>query len=350
MALSRQDPRLAFYCERHDDISQLVRRFVLFFFYEDRSIEMREIPKNVLYLKRVPFPHLNKDDFTLGASLTINGVIVKITDYADEVTRVLCEKKSEFTALLLGDSLFPRLGHYLAILTEECGFTVSSMQMAWLHEGTSEKYSLPAELTDTRLVAACCVRADAIQKGLDYVKRIPGAFAASDENEAKKWAQLVEEVSRDPVAIRGDSRCSVVIVKPHAVRSHTAGVILQQLIDTGLELTALMLANLSSRVVDNFLEPYKGILSDFRESAKALTGLVWILQLVSLDESVDVVHLVREVCGPFDPAFAKELRPKSIRARFGVDRANNAVHCCDLPEEGTIYTSFFFDSINLEER
>ncbi|RNF18738.1 putative nucleoside diphosphate kinase [Trypanosoma conorhini] len=342
MALSKQDPRIAFYCEGRDDISQLVRRYVLYFFYDDHSIEMRELPKNVLHLRRTPFPQLQKDDFSLGAALTILGGIVKITGYADEVTRVLCEKKSEFTVVLLADTLFSQLGHYLAILTEECGFTISSLQMTWLSEDAPEKYSLPEGLTGGRVVVAWCVRAEAIQKGLDYVKRVTGAFAARDEGEAKKWAQLAEEAGRKPVAIFGDPRCSVVIVKPHAVRSRNAGSILQQLLDTGLELTALMLANLSSRVVDGFLAPYKDVLPDFSETARALAGQVWIIQLVSLEDDADVVSQVREVCGPFDPIIARKLRPRSIRAVFGADRAYNAVHCCDLPEEGPIYTNFFF--------
>ncbi|RNF00381.1 nucleoside diphosphate kinase [Trypanosoma rangeli] len=344
MALSKQDPRLAFYCERHDDISQLVRRYILFFFYEDHSVEMRELPKNVIHLRRTPFPHLRKDCFRLGTALTIFGGIVKITGYADEVTRVLCEKESESTVMLLGESLLPQLGHYLAMLTEECGFAISSMQMVWPRGDIFETYGLPEGLTNGRVVVACCVRADAVQKGLDYMNRATGAFAARDEEEAKKWAQLVEEVSRKPVAIFEDPHCSVVIVKPHAVRSRNAGSILQLLLDAGLEPAALRTANLSSRVVDIFLQPYKDVLPDFSESAKGLTGHVWVIQLVSPEDEVDVVSLVREVCGPFDPIIAKELRPKSVRAIYGADRANNAVHCCDLPEEGAIYTNFFFGS------
>ncbi|ESL11377.1 nucleoside diphosphate kinase [Trypanosoma rangeli SC58] len=340
MALSKQDPRLAFYCESHDGISQLVRRYILFFFYEDHSVEMRELPKNVLHLRRTPFPYLEKDHFKTWYSSNNTWWNCKnFTGYADEVTRVLCEKKSESTVVLFGETPLPQLGHYLAMLTEECGFTISSMQMVWLREDIFETYSLPEELTNGRVVVAWCVRADAVQKGLDYMKRATGAFAASNEEEVKKWAELlVGEVSRKPVAIFEDPYCSVVIVKPHAVRSRNAGSILQQLLDAGLELAALKTANLSSRVVDDFLQPYKDVLPDFPESAEGLTGHVWVIQLVSPKDEVDVVSLVREVCGPFDPIIAKELRPKSVRAIFGADRARNAVHCCDLPGEGPIYT------------
>lgn len=36
---------------------------------------------------------------------------------------------------------------------------------------------------------------------------------------------------------------------------------------------------------------------------------------------------------------AQELRPTSLRARFGSDRVRNAVHCSDLPEDGPLEVS-----------
>ncbi|KEG14153.1 putative nucleoside diphosphate kinase [Trypanosoma grayi] len=348
MALSKQDPRLAFYCEQDDHISRLVRRYVLLFYYEDRSIEMRELPKNVPHLKRTPFPHLKKDDFTLGAVLTIFGGIVTLTAYADEVTRELCEKKSESTVVLFGEAQLPQVGHYLAILTEECGFTISSLQMAWVEADAPARFGLPEDLVGGRVVVAKCARNDAIEKGLDYVKRATGARAASNDEEAKAWSQILLQASRNPVAVFGDYRCSVVLVKPHALRVQAGGSIIQRFIDAGLEMTAFVLAELSSRVVDEFLQPYKGVLPDFGATSHAMAGPVWIVQFVSLDDDVDVVSLTREICGPFDPAIARAIRPKSIRAVFGVDRAQNAVHCCDLPEEGPLYTDFFFKPRDVE--
>ncbi|KAH9577506.1 protein of unknown function DUF1126 [Trypanosoma melophagium] len=345
MALSKQDPRLAFFCEKHDDISHLTRHFVLLFYYEDQSIEMREMPNNTLHLKRTPFPHMKKDDFNIGAVLTIFGGIVTLTAYADEVTRELCESKSESTVVLLGESLLSQVGRCLAILTEECGFTISAMQMTWAMDDAQSTYGLPAELIGGRVVVVKCARADAMKKGIAYMNRVPGAHAARNEEESKRWVQLLDQARRQPVAIFNDYRSTVVIIKPHALRKQAGGSIIQQLMDvTGFELTALMLVNLSSRVVDEFLQPYKGVLPDFVETASALTGPVWILQLVSLNDGVDAVSTVREACGPFDPFIAKELRPKTIRAIFGVNRAENAVHCCDLPEEGPLYAEFFFKS------
>ncbi|KAG8348995.1 DUF1126 PH like domain [Trypanosoma vivax] len=349
MALSAQDPHLSFYCEQHDHISQLTRRFILRFFYEDRSVEMRELPKNTLYLKRTPFPHLQKDDFKIGASLTLLGGILKLTAYCNEVTRELCSEGGEFTVVMFGETMLPSVGHYLAILTEECGFTILDIQMVWAVEEEANKYEVPEELIGGRVVVVKCASAEAILKAREYMSRAKGSWAAESQEKARKWEEFMQGAKQQPVAIFEDLESSVVIIKPHVIQKRGGGVVIQQLVDAGLEITALSLVNLSSRVVNEFMEPYKGVLPDFAETARALVGAVWVLQLISLDEKVDIVSLVREVCGPFDPVIAKELRPNSIRARFGIDRPHNAVHCCDLPGEGIIYTNLFFKRQDVEE-
>lgn len=45
------------------------------------------------------------------------------------------------------------------------------------------------------------------------------------------------------------------------------------------------------------------------------------------------VEALRQFCGPEDPDLAKRLRPDSLRARFGISKAQNAVHCTELEED-----------------
>ena len=56
----------------------------------------------------------------------------------------------------------------------------------------------------------------------------------------------------------------------------------------------------------------------------------------------NVVVTFRALSGPMDPEIAKSLRPNTLRARFGVDRVRNAVHCTDLPEDGVLESQYFF--------
>ena len=54
-------------------------------------------------------------------------------------------------------------------------------------------------------------------------------------------------------------------------------------------------------------------------------------------------HAMRlQVCGPHDPLAARELRPQSLRARFGVTKAENGVHCTDLQEDAPLELGFCF--------
>lgn len=59
----------------------------------------------------------------------------------------------------------------------------------------------------------------------------------------------------------------------------------------------------------------------------------------------DPVLPFRELCGPFDPDIARQLRPNSLRAKFGIDRIRNAVHCTDLPEDGPLEVQYFFQTL-----
>lgn len=39
---------------------------------------------------------------------------------------------------------------------------------------------------------------------------------------------------------------------------------------------------------------------------------------------------------------AREIRPNTIRARFGVNTVKNAVHCTDLEEDCLLEVEYFF--------
>jgi len=51
----------------------------------------------------------------------------------------------------------------------------------------------------------------------------------------------------------------------------------------------------------------------------------------------------RNLCGPIDPEIAKRIRPKTIRARFGENVIQNAIHCTDLPEDTELELNRFFN-------
>jgi len=57
----------------------------------------------------------------------------------------------------------------------------------------------------------------------------------------------------------------------------------------------------------------------------------------------NAVDSFRTLVGPHDPEVAKHLRPSTLRAKFGIDRVKNAIHCTDLPEDGLLEVEYFFN-------
>lgn len=39
---------------------------------------------------------------------------------------------------------------------------------------------------------------------------------------------------------------------------------------------------------------------------------------------------------PFLQEIARHLRPRTLRAKFGINKVQNAVHCTDLPEDASL--------------
>ena len=58
---------------------------------------------------------------------------------------------------------------------------------------------------------------------------------------------------------------------------------------------------------------------------------------------LEVCSAFRELAGPWDVEMARELKPKSIRAQYGVNRVLNALHCTDLVEDSVPECLYFFD-------
>ncbi|KAK7196289.1 Nucleoside diphosphate kinase [Novymonas esmeraldas] len=341
MATSTLDPRMAFHANQQDPGAPQPRHLIVRYFYQSGTVELMEAPSGRLYLKRTAV-NIPASAFTVGSTVMLFGKATTITAFADEVTRQLCAQHSELTTVLIAEEAFPALGRYLAMLTEECRFAITDVEMVWVRPETVSAWDLPVALTNTRVVVVLCTREKAVEKGFDFVERATGTCTAKDAEQATMWGRLAELAKAKPLAMFNESNSSVVVLKPHLLSAGRGGSALQQLLDVGLEATALTTVTMSSAAAREFMEPYRGVLPDLEGTTSSFVGTSWVVQLISLDDSTSVVDTVREVCGPYDTVVAKKLYARSIRARYGDSETNNAVHCCDLPGDAPIYTKFFF--------
>jgi nucleoside-diphosphate kinase len=96
---------------------------------------------------------------------------------------------------------------------------------------------------------------------------------------------------------------------------------------------------LAKPTAEEFFEIYRGVLPEFIPTIEHMTTGPCIVMEVRQE---NVIGSFRNLAGPLDPEIAKNLRPSTLRARFGVDRAKNAVHCTDLATDGPLESEYFF--------
>jgi len=376
MTAARKD-RYSFEASYDDPQAGIVREYVISFYEADNSVEMFDRKTKRCFLKKTVYPQAQKADFYIGNRVTINGRRLQLTDYADAATRRALQPSVEATLCIIKPDGYEVLGHIFQLL-HNSGLTLAEANMVRLarnhvdellrsHAGrispevlrsTAEFCSqYPVALLELRGedAAARCRAAlgpDAIASaksaapeslrslfGKDDVANV--AFCSPDATAAAAevaYARL-HGLTTGSVNNAALASCSVVLIKSHCLVSGAYGQIVQEILDSGLEVTCLGLRRFTTADAGDFLEVYRGVLPECEELVSDLaTGTCLALEV----RGEEVVPSVRALCGPYDPDIAQSLRPKTIRARFGVDRVRNAVHCTDLPEDGAGDSEFVF--------
>lgn len=78
------------------------------------------------------------------------------------------------------------------------------------------------------------------------------------------------------------------------------------------------------------------------EHSRWMTELSSGTSIIAEVRGEDIVPRLRELCGPYCPEIAGHLRPESLRARYGINRVQNAVLCTDLPSDGPLECKYLF--------
>jgi len=135
------------------------------------------------------------------------------------------------------------------------------------------------------------------------------------------------------------NNCTCLMIKPDAIEGGHAGKIIDTILDEGFEISALEQFKLSQNATEEFFEVYKGILPEFMQMVEHVSSAPIIVMEVRQENAVQAL---RKIIGPHDPEIARHSHPGTIRAKYGIDRVNNAVHCTDLVEDGVLECEYFF--------
>ena len=135
------------------------------------------------------------------------------------------------------------------------------------------------------------------------------------------------------------NNCTCCIIKPHVVSNGQAGQVIDMILQEGFEISSMQMFSLDKPTAEEFFEVYKGVIPEYVGMIEGMTCGPCIVMEVRQENAV---RSFRELCGPMDPEIAKNLRPRTIRAKFGNNREANAVHCTDLEEDGSLEVEYFF--------
>lgn len=127
------------------------------------------------------------------------------------------------------------------------------------------------------------------------------------------------------------------IIKPNAVKKNAIGSIIQMFEKNGLKIAAMKLVKLEKSKCETFYaehkeRPFFGELVTFMTS-----GPVVLMAL----KGESAVTRNREIMGATDP---KKAAPGTIRALFGDNVGENAVHGSDSPASAERELKIFFDA------
>ena len=261
-------------------------------------------------------------------------------------------KTSSFVLIL--PSAYLSIGKIIDIILQN-NFTISKMKMNKLTTSEAEKFLEIHDLNDITindLSSDLIVGIEVVKQNciIDFrnlieneiIKSIktegPGIPIISSENEKKANLEInyYFSIRHQPQL----SNCSCLILKNHLFTERTLGKVIDIILNEAFEISSMEIFYLDKNSAEEFFDVYKGVLPEYGKIIDDVTNGPVVALEVRQD---DVVNKIRALVGPHDPEIAKVLRPKSLRAIFGIDRVRNVCHCTDLPEDGVLECQYMFE-------
>ena len=133
-------------------------------------------------------------------------------------------------------------------------------------------------------------------------------------------------------------KITLTMIKPEAVRNGHIGAILAMLIEGGFRIVAMKYMRLSREMAKKFYEvhkerPFYYDLTEFMSSGPIVAAIL---------EKENAIEEYRKFIGPTNPNDASE---GTVRALFGTNIQENAVHGSDSDENALVEAGFFFSEL-----
>lgn len=341
------EERYCFIAEWYDAQASLNRTYQLLYYPVDSSVELYEIKTKRHFLKRCK-QDLKLADLYIGNMVTIVARTFKLVEFADAYTsRVLAGNQQKLIAFITSGHL-KKLGQIVDSIYKS-GLKIANMRQVQVN--SQEAYQLmelqrdkpnfsvfARTLSDGPIIVLELIGADCQSKWINII----GVSDITSQFEPDCLKRVEENLLQSRAmgtntAVYNDTTCCV--IRPHLVASGMAGAVIFEIQKAGFEISAIQTVVFTKPNAEEFLEVYKGVVHEYPEMVDELTNGTAIAMEI---KGENVHSQFREFVGPHDPEMARTLRPRTLRALFGLDKVKNGVHCTDLPEDAILEVEYFF--------
>lgn len=307
-------------------------------FPKDNTIEMYDIKNKRKFLNRTLHPNLPAQ-LLIGTKLQIHSRQHCIVDYGDDKTR------KEHTGL-----------------NESCSITLKPGNMQFIGQIIQAAINNDLKVTNVRSVKLSGGMIGDVPAGNAAVFEIKGrgavervnsliqkyptlknaAHVSPDQDAAARELDLLFNSGKLSGTSLSSDNCTCAVIKPHAMKR--AGTIIDEILNQGFSIGAVRLLCLDRKEVEEFYEVYRDVVNEYSAMVDELScGPCLILEIKANDTAHRVQKSFREFCGPADTKVAQVIRPDTLRAKFGVNKVQNAIHCTDLETDGAFECNFMFN-------
>lgn len=354
----------------HADAGESFLSAARLFFY---SFSQYDIKNKRTFLKRCPYDSIERDMLYIGAKIVVYSRQLTIVDFADTFTRNRLQKKTERTCAMIKPDAFLNAGKIVNAIVRS-NLRINQLRMCKLtQQEAAQFYAVHSErpfypklvdfMSSGPILAIEIVGEDAIAKWRSLLgptnsetaraerpDSIRAKFGTDNTMNAAHGSDSDETATTELDFFFGSGRvgqcanlsdCTLCIIKPSALVAGYQGLAIDQILQN-FNVTAMELFRLDRANAGEFFEVYKGVVPEYNSMVDELISGDFIAIEIS-ESGGNPVSALREFCGPADPEIARVLRPKSLRAQFGVNKVQNAIHCTDLPEDGELESNYFFN-------
>ncbi len=268
---------LSFIAEWFDPQPQIIKRYLLKYHCSTNEVEMRDIQTKRSFLKKTKIPPtLKESDFYLEAKILLLARDLRLTEYADSITRQLLESEDELTVCVLLPALYESLGEVVSMIETTGGFTLVNMKSICLRRGDKDLEEAATKLLNVDrsdivqpepMVAMSFRGSNSIAavNALIQTSTFSGLLAFPDNaTEAAVYHNFFFMERRlDTTATFEECTCCV--IKPHAVKERLVGSIIHDIHSRGFLLSAVAMFRLERSSAAEFLEVYGGVFPEYNE-------------------------------------------------------------------------------------